>query len=356
MNASQPATASHSGKLVRELRRRIVVGEFAPGQRLPTFQEFVENFSVSRGVAQIAIERLKKDGFIDAETRQGLFVARHPPHLSRYGIVLPVVHSDPAWSVFDETLVREAQQQQQVGGNREFPVFAGTEDVHEGARVLSRLRTQVLEDRLAGLIFTPVSHRVADMAPFNDPKFPKVIIYRKPGTGDEPVVSGDGQQLIDRALEHFAVQGCRRVATIRIRGAYGGLGADDFSRHGLSFRPQWHQVVGRGDTAVIETLVPLLLDYPKASRPDGLFVMDDGLVDPVASALVAMGVRIGHDVKMVAHCNWPARGPSILPIRRIGFHVGRILTCCREVIDLLRQGKTPPSAQLVPALFEDELE
>lgn len=356
MSTSETTSASYSDKLVGDLRRRIVVGDFAPGQRLPTFQEIVENFSVSRGVAQIAIERLKKNGFIDAETRQGLFVVNHPPHLCRYGIVLPVTHTDSAWSVFDETLVREAQQQQQIGENREFPIFAGTEDFHEGARVLMRLRSQVIEDRLAGLILTPDCHRLAELAPFNDPKLPKVFVYRKLEDGCGPIVSGDGPQMIDRSLEHLAAQGCKRVAAIRIRGAYSGLGADDFARHGLSFRPQWHQVVGRGDTTVIETLVPLLLDYPKASRPDGLFVMDDSLVDHVASALLAMGLRIGQDVKMVAHCNWPARGPSIMPIRRIGFHVGHLLTRCREVIDLLRQGKTPPSAQREPALFEDELD
>lgn len=356
MNNKEPIiTASRSDQLAGDLRRRIVAGEFAPGQRLPTFLEIEEGFSVSRGVAQIAIERLKKSGFIDLETRQGLFVSHTPPHLHRYGIVFPVVNADPAWSVFDEVLVREAHALEQAEQGKEFQAFVGTSDYRESQRVLARLRRDVLDDRLAGLILAPGCQDLAERSPFNAPELPKVFLFRQPGTGSELIVTGDGDTIIDRSLRHLAEQGCRRVAVIRVPGAYSAIGPAFFERQGLKCRPQWIQVVQRGDTAVLATLVPLLMDYPASQRPDGLLVMDDSLVDHVVSAVLAMGLTIGRDLHIVAHSNWPSRTPNVLPIRRIGFHVGHMLVRCMEAIDLQRRGQTPPQVQRVPALFEDEV-
>jgi hypothetical protein len=45
----------------------------------------------------------------------------------------------------------------------------------------------------------------------------------------------------------------------------------------------------------------------------------------------------------------------VLPIRRIGFHVGDMLSRCVEAIALQRRGQRPPRLQQVPALFEDEV-
>ena len=354
-NTESGVTTSRSDQLAGDLRRRIVTGEYAPGQRLPTFIEIESEFSVSRGVAQIAIERLKRDGFIDPTTRQGLFVAFNPPNLCRYGIVFPVSHTDPGWSIFDDVMVREAKALQQAEPQREFQFFTGTNDSRERTRVLSRMQRDVLGDRLAGLIIPPLCQDLAGCAPYNDPKLPKVFLFRKPALGSELTVSGDGDAIIDRSLKHLADRGCRRVAAIRVRGAYSGLGSAHFERQGLSFRPQWMQVVERGDTVVLSTLIPLLMDYPERQRPDGLFVMDDSLIDHVASALMAMGIRIGTDIQIVAHSNWPVRTPCVLPIRRIGFHVGHMLARCVEAIDLQRRGQKPPHVQQVPALFEDEI-
>lgn len=349
-------TTSRSDQLTTALRRRIVAGEFAPGARLPTFQEIEETFSVSRGVAQMAIQRLKEDGFVNASSRQGMFVVRHPPHLRRYGIVFPVTHADPAWSRFDEVFVRESRLLQEVATQREFEIFAGTADRRTGPEVLARLRREVAADRLAGLILTPGSFELAARAPFNDPALPKALVFHYPGDAPGSIVGGDGESIVNRSLACLASQGCRRVAVIRAEGAYSSVGEAHFAKAGLKFHSQWLQVIGRGDTIVLSTLIPLLMDYPANQRPDGLFILDDNLVDHVTSAVVATGLRIGTDIKIVAHSNWPSRSPTAVPIRRIGYHVGHMLARCIDAIDAQRQGKTPPSVQLVPAMFEDEID
>lgn len=337
------------------LRKQIVAGQFAPGQRLPTFQEIESSFSVSRSVSQAAIERLKKDGFVDPSTRQGLYVAPNPPHLRRYGIAFPVIHGDPAWSRFDEVFVRESRLLQQAGSNHEFDVFAGTADHRESAKAMGRMRREVLSDRLAGLILTPGTFELANQAPFSATELPKVFVYQR-ASEKGPIVSGDGESVIDRSLHYLAQQGCRRVAVIRVEGAYSTINPAHFEKQGLVCRPQWLQAIGRGDTTVLSTLIPLLMDYPPDQRPDGLFVLEDNLLGHVASAVVSMGMRIGHDLQIVAHANWPLRTPSVFPIRRIGFHVGHMLARCIDAIDMQRRGEAPPDVQRVPAMFEDEID
>jgi DNA-binding LacI/PurR family transcriptional regulator len=346
---------TRSGKLASELRRQIVSGRFGPGERLPTFQDIETNYRVSRGVAQMAVGRLKADGFVSSDARQGLYVVSDPPHLRRYGLIFSVAHGDPAWSPFDDVLVRESRLAQRADLAQDFDIFAGTSDSRGSAKVVERLAREVLSDRLAGLILTPGTFDIAQQAPFNEPALPKVYVYQRM-TESGPTVTGDGESLVDRSLEWLAAKGCRRVAVIRVKDAYTWIGPGHFQKHGLMFKPQWLQVVGRGELTVLSTLIPLLMDYPPGERPDGLFVLDDSLVDATVSAIVATGLQIGQDLQMVNHTNWPLRSPSMLPVRRIGFHIGHILSRCLAVIDAQRRGETPPARQTVPALFEDEVE
>jgi len=61
---------SLSTQLVSELRELIASGTFAPGDKLPSENELIERYAVSRTVVREAISGLKADGIV--ETRQGV--------------------------------------------------------------------------------------------------------------------------------------------------------------------------------------------------------------------------------------------------------------------------------------------
>lgn len=61
--------AHRTADLVEELRRRIVEGEIAPGQKLPSENELIAAHDVSRTVVREAITRLRADGLV--RTRRG---------------------------------------------------------------------------------------------------------------------------------------------------------------------------------------------------------------------------------------------------------------------------------------------
>ncbi|MDQ2187534.1 FadR/GntR family transcriptional regulator [Alcaligenaceae bacterium A4P071] len=63
-------------EIAQQVRQRIMNGEFAPGERLPTEYELAEMFAVSRNVVREAIARLKLAGYVDTRRGVGTFVAQ----------------------------------------------------------------------------------------------------------------------------------------------------------------------------------------------------------------------------------------------------------------------------------------
>ena len=349
-----PAQPTQSELLAKKIRGQIVGGQFAPGKKLPTFQEMESRFNVSRGVIQLAVERLKRDGFVRSRSRQGLYVVPHPPHLRRYGIVFGRKQDSPIWPRVCAALVNESQRIEQSGDGRHFEAFFGTDDHHDGEAVRERLYEEVTNHRLAGLILEPVSFDTVKEPPLSGAELPRVYLFGAGMDGQTPAVTTDQRSLVDRAFGWFRGRGRERVAVIHQADTFSSLSEEDFRRNGLEFRPQWIQAVGRSHPRVVRNLIPLLMDYPASDRPDALFIADDNLVEYASAGVISMGLHVGADLDIVAHCNWPWPVPSAVPMQRIGFHVGQLLERCIEVIDAQVAGESVPDSQKLPALFEDE--
>jgi DNA-binding GntR family transcriptional regulator len=62
-------------RVERDLRERIVAGEWQPGEAMPTVAAFSEHYSVSPGVIQRTLKRLQADGLVTVVARWGTFRA-----------------------------------------------------------------------------------------------------------------------------------------------------------------------------------------------------------------------------------------------------------------------------------------
>lgn len=346
-------SATQSDKLAAAIRGKIVSGKISPGNRLPTFQEIESNFSVSRGVAQLAINRLKKDGFVRSQSNQGLFVVDHPPCLKRYALVFAKMPRDSSWPKFNDAMIAEAHQLERNNVNREFEVFAGIHDQREGPAVIEKLKQEVLSDRFAGLIIKGCQE-LTDLEPFNNPQLPKVYLLSNGKQPWRPIVTVGAEKMIQQGLDWLAKKGRKRIAVLRVPDyASTWQWEDHFEKAGLDYRAQWIQSVGRHEPSVLQTLIPLLMDYPKNQRPDGLLIIDDNLVGHAVASVNAMGLQIGKDLDIVGHCNWPCQTPSMVPIKRIGFHAGDLLKLGLDLIDTQRRGEKPIEYQCLDPSFEE---
>jgi DNA-binding FadR family transcriptional regulator len=92
--------ANLTGQLIRQLTQEIVAGKLAPRTRLPTEQELMRSYGVSRTVVREAIAALRAEGLVETRQGSGAFVAADatrrpfridPERLSSIGQVLDVM-------------------------------------------------------------------------------------------------------------------------------------------------------------------------------------------------------------------------------------------------------------------------
>lgn len=67
-----------SQRVVSALRGKVIAGDLAPGQKLPTESQLTEAFGVSRTVIREAIATLAADGLVQSRQGAGVFVMEQP--------------------------------------------------------------------------------------------------------------------------------------------------------------------------------------------------------------------------------------------------------------------------------------
>jgi GntR family transcriptional regulator len=71
--------------LARELRARILAGEWRPGERMPSEPELARRRTVSRSSVRAAITMLEEDGLVSRRHGSGTYVTHGPPPLNDLG-------------------------------------------------------------------------------------------------------------------------------------------------------------------------------------------------------------------------------------------------------------------------------
>ena len=67
-------------QLLQLLRQQILAGELAPGARLPTEEEFIQSYGLSRGTVRKALEQLAAEGLIYTVQGSGAYVSTTHPN------------------------------------------------------------------------------------------------------------------------------------------------------------------------------------------------------------------------------------------------------------------------------------
>jgi DNA-binding LacI/PurR family transcriptional regulator len=357
MKSDIQSRPSKTREVHAELRGRIVDGRYRPGERLPTFDEMEQEFDVSRMVLQQAVGRLRMDGFVRTFHRKGLFVADAPPHLCRVALLFADSSESGGWSRMNTAMVNETKRLEREHPDWQFGVFEGMVGGRSSEDRLAELEAEVRAHRVAGVVFAPKTFELALRPSLADPAVPKAYVCAPEALVSPPIVGVDSASLYRRALARLVEKGRRRIAILHMADTTKDIDhAALFADFGLALHRPWLQWVGRSHPQFAEQLVPLLLDYPPEQRPDALIIADDNLIEHAAAGIVATGLRVGVDLDVIAHCNWPWPLPSVLPLERIGFDATDILRRAIECIVSQRHGEDWPRLQKVPPLFEWEVE
>jgi len=345
-------------RVVEELRKNILEGKIKPLTRLPSQSAIARHYKVSGVTAHLAMTRLAREGFVISRKRHGTFVAEKPPHLNNYALVFwndPVSYDGRLWTRYYTALTNEAIGMQQREGRRMLQ-FHGI-DQHTDSEDRQRLISYIESNRLGGIIFANVPHHLQGTPIIEHPGIPRVGLMDQSDLFPNVIaVTSDYMMWLTKAFDHLVTQGRKRIAILMI-GRYGST--DDFlsqlaEQRGVTMPSCWRHTVGIHNLQEARNLVELLMRGDAGSRPDGLIIMDDNIVEYSLAGLVLAGVRVPDDVAVVAHCSFPYPPPSVLPVKRLGYDIGQMLHSSVDLIDRQRRGETVPRETVLPALFEEE--
>lgn len=348
---------------VRELvRREIVTGRLAPGDRLPTHVDLAEHFGVSNVTIQNALNQLAGDGFIHIRPRVGSFVVDHPPHVRNIALVFPFDPAAPPprwnWSRYYQVLTMAAREVQAQLGRRLMP-FHGV-DFDRESEDRQQLLRHIERRQLAGIIFANPSD-VFDDTPIVDARdLPRVEISSA-GSASWPVINLRGREWFDIALDSLAERGRRRVAIMLNRFARNRLySAEAFdralTRRDMRCPPYWRQATEWHDPEAASHCVQLLMRGPAGERPDSILITDDNLIEGVTAGLVSAGMKVPDDVEVVARANFPLPSAPTLSLRLLGYDLRGVLRRAIDLIDGQRRGDSVPPLVKAPAVWKADLE
>lgn len=342
--------------IANDLRQQIVARRLPPASRLPTRSELVTRYEVSNATIQRAVDQLVADGFVETDGRRGTFVAEAGPHLTRYAIVIP--HDAPPGGLPENrlyaALVREALA---LTGTRRACLFYGS----DGQGIFS-YHDQLVEDirasRYAGILFAGSPFRLKNSPLLTEPGIPRVALTSH---SIFPGVAGiwlDLPAFFARAVERLQREGVRQPAVLFPAQAgpnHLAMCEQAITAAGMTLRDDWMLGLSQHHEAWTERAVRLLFRADATSRPDGLVIVDDNLVEAASRGLVAAGVRVPQTLRVIAHCNYPWPPASQVPAIQLGLDVRALLAEALAGIDAQRRGE-PPRPQLnLPPLFADEL-
>jgi DNA-binding LacI/PurR family transcriptional regulator len=71
----------------------------------------------------------------------------------------------------------------------------------------------------------------------------------------------------------------------------------------------------------LDRFLKLLFELPKEKRPDGLLITDDNFLNQAYKTLIKLNVKIGTDIDIISHANFPVSSENHSNIYRLGYHI-----------------------------------
>jgi DNA-binding LacI/PurR family transcriptional regulator len=349
-----------SEAIADDLRMQIANGVLAPGMRVPTRQELEARYEASTATVQSVMKRLVEDGLVEVRGTVGTFVAGQPRHITDVALVFPVGRNDPfLWRRLYDSLISGAAGWSGPD-KRRFPVYYCKRSEDRGGET-GRLRDDIRTLRVGAVIHCLAMTDAGLLSWEQEFEVPYVGLMTAHSVTDTPArVAFSYKSFFSRAVEHLAARGRKRICVLL--DPYQGLDIYDkhiereAARFGVEIRPWYRQFVSLSEPVCAQSSADLLMRLPAGDRPDGMIVADDNLGPHAVAGLRSAGVRIGTDIDVVVHANFP--GDSNLAdasVTRLGFDSRTALESAVALIDQWRETGKPGGRAEVPAVFENEL-
>jgi GntR family transcriptional regulator, arabinose operon transcriptional repressor len=289
------------------LLRQIVSGRVPPGGRLPSEADLVQQFGASRITVARALRELQLAGLIERRAGSGSFVCHRGSTTTQslsFGVLIPDFGEVEIFTAIARGLMDPsgAAPHGLVWG----AIAGGVESQEIEAR---QLCAQYVARRVDGVFFAPLEHAPARLAvnryvaeTLADAGIPLVLLDRSiepyPARGRHDLIALDNRRAGALVTSHLLTQGCRRPIFLGLPGAASSVDAraagfrDAVLQAGLD--PTVSQV-WREDPADRDRIASRIASV----RPDAFVCASDRTAAILMQTLLAHGVRIPDDLRMV---------------------------------------------------------
>lgn len=214
------------------------------------------------------------------------------------------------------------------------------------------------EQRVAGLLVSPVGNDFSNLYSARERGIPVVLVDRKSHDGKLCSVSVDdfvGGQI---AIEHLVNLGRKRIMftggpidieqiSNRLEGAR--MAASNYVQVKLEFVETKSLTVNEG-----ASLGKAILARRPSERPDAIFAANDLLALGVLHSLIsAGGVKVPEEIAIVGYDDIPYASTAVVPLTSIRQPAGQI--GAKAVDILLKESEEPRSQEGVQVIFQPEL-
>ncbi|MBS3764702.1 MAG: GntR family transcriptional regulator [Planctomycetes bacterium] len=347
-------------EIVSDIRGKILRGDLTPGEQLPIRLDLSEQYGASSRTLQEAVDHLMEQGFLKANRRHGTFVAPHPPHMSRYGLVFPFSRSRSNRSRHWLALKKVAEE---IEDPPEFEIhrYFGMEKPSD-AEDYQTLISDIEQHRLAGLIFSSPPYALSGTPVLEWKGLPRVEVASKPQRPHVSCVKYDNETFLRKALGYFKERGCARLGIFDLIKEGDALTprmqaiCQAAPEYGLRVKDPW--VVGGavGASHFTKNTIRLLMHLPTENRPDALLIGDDNLAKDVTEAIAASPVKVPEDLDIVCHANFPCPPPTAVPAHKVGYRMDEVIDVAIRHINALRRGDEDVRTIKILAKTEGEVE
>ncbi len=314
------AATTKTEECYQAIARDIATGRIAPGGRLPRYRELQKQLGVSYITVLSCVRQLKSAGLVVGRERAGLYAAAAPPNVNRFILLLPKSEAANRYlDVVGRLLPEEAATAGiEVVTRRDF-------EPHPDNPVYRQTLADARARRIAGVGYISMPILPPDCELCGVPGFPLINL--------STLISFERDSFAKQAVDVLRRHGSRRIAALVLGRPRTAEGIERILRaQKLPVVPHWLFPIGTDTPEAAAAAVRLMLDLPKNSRPNGLIVADDNLVEQALKGVYQSGVRVPDDLRIIVHCNWPEPVPSNLPVTYLGYDVRSIARHCVAVL------------------------
>ncbi|MBP5231955.1 MAG: GntR family transcriptional regulator, partial [Planctomycetes bacterium] len=307
-------------KVVDYIRENIVAGVWPRNGKLPPRTWFEKTLQAADHTVQDAFHLLISQGFLIAGRHLGTHVSAHPPHLSRYAVLLAGQEDSPTFHA--QALVSAVEEMRRRG--RDIDMFWDLDREFDDPAHVELFR-RIADHLYAGVFLEMPPHiertNVFLAAGLRMPvtgffvqEQSTVLVHRSINAA-RPQIEQD-----DRVLDYLRDCGCRTVAVLRNSFAPDAA-AEEICRgrlrqRGLEMPPGYFIETYHGHFAFCQA--PLRLLLAQRERPvDGLIVYDDNYL-PYLNRVLRETPGAAARLRVAANVNYPAVPPVDFPVRFFG--------------------------------------